>query len=77
MEPQPAVEPHLLQWNHSCLCSQLGDVSSAILGLEEQAAVVMKGAAEVHAALAAMLWASRPALRFVAEQVSFLRLEHL
>lgn len=29
----------------------------------------MRGAAEVHAALAALMWAERPALAFRAEQV--------
>jgi hypothetical protein len=47
---------------------QLGRTSDALLALEDQEAAV-KGTAEVHAALAAVLWRERPLLAFRAEQV--------
>lgn len=45
---------------------QLGRTSDAILQLED-VEVTLRGYAEVHAALAAMLWVERPILRQAAE----------
>ncbi len=46
---------------------QVGQPSQALLELEDEE-VSMKGQAEVHAALAAVLYAERPAQRLRAEQ---------
>lgn len=46
---------------------QAGEVSNALLALEDQE-VAMRGYPEVHAALAAVLYAERPAQRLRAEQ---------
>jgi hypothetical protein len=46
---------------------EVGQVSDALLLLEDQE-VAMRGSPEVHAALAAMLYAERPPQRFRAEQ---------
>lgn len=51
---------------------QLGQVSSAILQLEDLE-VTLRGYAEVHAALAAILYVERPALLELAEQQARLR----
>eukprot|EP00775_Hariotina_reticulata_P011180 gene11180-11330_t len=53
---------------------QAGEVSNALLGLEDQE-VAMRGYPEVHAALAAVLYAERPAQRLRAEQQFDIALE--
>lgn len=50
-----------------CL-SQVGRTSDAILALEDEE-VALRGSAEVHAALAALMYTERPSLKFRAEQV--------
>lgn len=50
-----------------CVLLQLGDASKSIIALEDLE-VSMRGAPEVHAALAAVLYAERPAQRLRAEQ---------
>eukprot|EP00199_Chlamydomonas_sp_CCMP681_P006545 CAMPEP_0119113826 /NCGR_PEP_ID=MMETSP1180-20130426/45309_1 /TAXON_ID=3052 ORGANISM="Chlamydomonas cf sp, Strain CCMP681" /NCGR_SAMPLE_ID=MMETSP1180 /ASSEMBLY_ACC=CAM_ASM_000741 /LENGTH=186 /DNA_ID=CAMNT_0007102081 /DNA_START=201 /DNA_END=761 /DNA_ORIENTATION=- len=49
------------------LLYQLGDAQDALLALEDQE-VAQLGTAEIHAALAVLMWNEKPALAFRAEQ---------
>ncbi len=53
--------------------SQVGRTSDAILSLEDEA-YVMVGSAEIHAALAGLLYTERPTLVFRAEEVGLFTL---
>ncbi len=55
------------QQGYAANACQVGQVSNAILELEDEE-VAFRGSAEVHAALAAMLYAERPQQRLRAEQ---------
>lgn len=56
-------------WPEAAAASlQVGQTSDAILALEDEAAQ-MVGSAEIHAALAALLYEERPSLAFRAEEV--------
>ena len=50
------------------LTYEAGDVSDAILELEDEATALV-GSAEIHAALAALMYTERPTLAFRAEEV--------
>ena len=47
---------------------EAGDASDAILELEDEA-IGLVGSAEIHAALAALMYVERPGLAFRAEEV--------
>ena len=57
------------------LTYEAGDASDAILELEDEA-VAFVGSAEIHAALAALLYVERPGLAFRAEEVSPRHVSH-
>ena len=57
------------------LTYEAGDASDAILELEDEAAAFV-GSAEIHAALAALLYVERPGLAFRAEEVSPRHVSH-
>ena len=66
----PPILTYILTYSHSptLIHLQLGRTQDALLALEDEEAA-LKGAAEVHAALAALLWEEKPNLSFRAEQV--------